>query len=192
VEAGSPTGISTVCGTKRRQYKEVRMQEKHALRYATRDELLRSFGFRSYKQYLKSDEWSKIRGEVFAEYSDCICCEHKAQVVHHVRYDSATLLGVHRLHLAPLCHKCHEAIEIQDDGEKGSMARANTLMFEMARRKDAKQTWLQRFYKERKPWKSKSGVDAGAKKSAWRRKQEEKTEAPRDYSGVFWIKARRR
>lgn len=169
------------------------MQEQHALKYATRDELLRTFGFRSYRQYLKSDEWAGIRREVFAEYAECICCARKAQVVHHVRYDSATLLGLHRLNLAPLCHRCHKSIEIQEDGEKGSMARANTMMFEMARRKDPKQTWLQRFYKDRKPWKNTSRADAGSRKAAWRRKQDEKKEpAPRDYSGVFWVRARRR
>jgi len=170
------------------------MKEKHALIYSIRNELLLSFGFRSYKHYLKSDEWAAIRSAVFEEYSECICCDHAAQVVHHVRYDSATLLGLYRLHLAPLCKSCHEFMEIDEDGEKGSLARANTLMMEMARRKNPKQRWLQRFYKERKLIKTKRRVDASERKAAWRRKRDEKEtrDVPRDYSGVFWIRARRR
>ena len=170
------------------------MKERHAFIYAVRNELLLSFGFKSYKQYLKSSEWAEIRAAVFAEYTECICCPSKAQVVHHVRYDSATLLGVHRLNLAPLCNACHELMEIDEQGEKCSLARANTLMLEMARRKDAKQPWLQRFYKDRGRFKSKKRVDAGARKQAWRRRRDEREQEslPRDYSGVFWIRARRR
>jgi len=170
------------------------MKDKHAFIYSVRNELLLSFGFRSYKHYLKSEEWSAIRSAVFAEYADCICCSHAAEVVHHVRYDSATLLGLHRLNLAPLCKACHEAMEVDENGEKGSLARANTVMFEMARKKDAKQLWIQRFLQERKQYKSKRGVDIKERKAAWRRKRDEKESeaAPRDYSGVFWVRARRR
>jgi hypothetical protein len=168
------------------------MKEKHAIRYAARNELLLSFGYRSYKKYLASDEWKKLRAEVFAEYPTCICCESQSQVVHHVRYDSATLLGVHRLNLAPLCHACHEKMEVLAGGEKATLAHANTLMFDMARKKNPKQQWLERFYRERKQWKSKSAVDAGARKQAWRRARDEAENQPRDYSGVFWIRARRR
>jgi len=168
------------------------MREKHAFVYATRNELLIEFGYRTYKQYLKSDEWKAIRQRVFDQYSKCICCDSAAEVVHHVKYDSATLLGLHILHLAPLCRSCHEQMEIDDSGEKAALARANTLMFDMARKKNPKQEWLTRFYKERKQWKAKRQVDTSARKSAWRRQQEEKENTPRDYSGIFWIRARRR
>jgi len=168
------------------------VKERHALKYAARNELLRSFGYRSYKSYLASDEWKSLRAQVFAEFPHCICCESKSQVVHHFRYDSATLLGVHRLHLAPLCHACHEKMEVLPSGEKATLSHANTLMLEMARKKNPKQLWLQKFYSERKQWKSKSGVDAYSRKQAWQRAREEAQNQPRDYSGVFWIKARRR
>jgi hypothetical protein len=168
------------------------MKHKHSMRYATRDALLRSLGFRSYKAYLQSDEWRDIRARVFQEYSECICCDSKVEVVHHFRYDSATLLGIHLLHLAPLCHQCHQKIEILGDGEKASMAQANTLMLDMARKKNAKQLWLQRFHHERKQWKSKRLVDVEARRDAWQRKVHEQHNKPRDYSGVFWIRARRR
>jgi len=170
------------------------MKQKHAFRYAVRDEMLISFGFKTYKHYLKSEEWAAIRSEVFKEYPECICCDHATQVVHHVRYDSATLLGLHRLNLAPLCKACHERIEINEDGEKDSLARANTLMLELARLKNPKQTWLLRFYRDRGKFKAKRGIDAQACKQAWRRKRDaqEQQLQPRDYSGVFWIRARRR
>lgn len=168
------------------------MREDHAMRYATRDELCKSFGFFSYKAYLRSDEWRSIRDGVLQEFEQCICCERPSKVVHHVRYDSATLLGVHTLNLAPMCRQCHELIEVLEDGSKGSMARANTLMFELARKKNPKQAWLQRFYHDRKVWKDKSHIDARARKAAWRRRRDEKENPPRDYSGVFWIRARRR
>ncbi len=170
------------------------MKEKHAFVYDVRNELLRSFGYRTYKQYLKSDEWRALRSQVFADYSECICCDSKPQVVHHVKYDSATLLGVHRLHLAPLCHKCHELIEINVDGSKGSLAQANTMMFELARKKDPKQRWLIAFYTQRKQHKPHRRGDCSARTDAWRRKRESRQQEsqPKDYSGVFWIRARRR
>jgi len=171
------------------------MRDDHAFVYKVRNELLKAFGYRSYKQYLKSDEWAAIRASVLARHAECICCSSKPEVVHHVRYDSATLLGVHTLNLAPLCMACHERIEVDEDGEKGSLARANTLMLDLARNKNPKQPWLVAFYKERKQWKSRSRVDAGARKAAWRRERDEKEQLKtpiRDYSGVFWIKARRR
>ena len=170
------------------------MKEKQAFVYEVRNELLLAFGYRTYKQYLKSHEWASIRSQVFAEYEYCICCDSRAQVVHHVRYDSATLLGVHRLNLAPLCHRCHEAMEIDECGNKGSLARANTLMFEMARKKNPKQPWLTAFYTERKAFKSKRRCDCSERKRAWRRKRDalEEEAKPKDYSGVFWIRARRR
>jgi hypothetical protein len=172
--------------------KEPFMREKHAFVYSTRNELLIAFGYRTYKQYLKSDEWKAIRQRVFQQYSECICCDRAAEVVHHVKYDSATLLGLHTLNLAPLCRSCHERMEIDESGEKGSLARANTLMLDMARKKNPKQEWLLRFYRDRKPWKSKRQVDNSARKAAWHRRTEEKQEVPRDYAGVFWIRARRR
>ena len=170
------------------------MREKHAFVYDVRNELLRSFGYRTYKQYLKSDDWAAIRSQVFAEYDECICCHSKPQVVHHVKYDSGTLLGLHRLHLAPLCHQCHELMEIQEDGSKASLARANTLMFDMARKKNAKQKWLIAFYTERAAFKGNRSKDARARKDAFDRKRQSavKELQPRDYSGVFWIRARRR
>ena len=170
------------------------MKEKHALVYAVRDELLSGFGYRTYKQYLKSDEWAGIRSGVFARYQECICCSSQPQVVHHVKYDSATLLGLHPYHLAPLCHRCHELMELDANGDKGSLARANTMMFEMARKKDAKQPWLLAFYAGRKDWKHKRHADCRERGEAFRKRREANEEAVvrRDYSGVFWIRARRR
>jgi hypothetical protein len=170
------------------------VREKHAFVYDVRNELLRSFGYRTYKQYLKSEEWSAIRSQVFDQYDECICCDSKPQVVHHVKYDSGTLLGLHRLHLAPLCNACHELMEIHQDGSKASLARANTLMFDMARKKNPKQAWLIAFYKERSAFKGNRSKDALARKDAFRRKREAAANdsQPRDYSGVFWVRARRR
>lgn len=170
------------------------MREKHRFVYSVRNELLLSFGYRTYREYLKSEEWAGIRAQVFAEYSECICCDSAAEVVHHVKYDSATLLGLHRLHLAPLCNRCHELMEIDENGDKGALSRANTMMLDMARKKDPKQAWLRAFYTQRKAWKSKRRVDASARKEAWQRQRarQEEQSTPRDYSGVFWIRARRR
>jgi hypothetical protein len=173
------------------------MKEKHSFVYSVRNELLISFGYRTYKQYLKSDEWAAIRSAVFSEYPECICCTHASQVVHHVKYDSATLLGLHRLHLAPLCNACHERIEIDENGDKGSLGRANMMMFDMARKKNPKQEWLQRFYRDRKSCKETRTADNPDRKNALRRKhikerEEKQASLPKDYSGVFWIRARRR
>jgi hypothetical protein len=85
-------------------------------------------------------------------------------------------------------------MELDENGEKGSLGRANTMMFEMARKKNPKQVWIQRFLRERKQYKPKRGADAKERKAAWRRKRDEKEaeSLPQDYSGVFWIRARRR
>lgn len=122
-------------------YKKAKEKEK----YLVRNEVLKSIGYSSYKEYLQSDEWKSIRSAVKEKYSECICCNSHVEVIHHVRYASYVLLGLHLEELAPLCHKCHEAIELTD-GEKNTLQKANMKLFDLARKKDAKQQWLNEFY----------------------------------------------
>lgn len=125
-----------------------KQEEKRRMPYMVRNEVLKSIGYRTYKEYLASEDWKSLRKSILDRFVFCICCDSKAQVVHHLRYDSRTLLGINNANLAPLCHKCHEAIEIEN-GEKTRMGTANVLLFAMARKKDSQQVWLMEFYKNR-------------------------------------------
>lgn len=125
-----------------------KIEAKRRMPYMVRNEVLKALGYRTYKEYLASEDWKAIRASVLDRFPFCICCESRSQVVHHLRYDSRTMLGINNANLAPLCHRCHETIEI-DNGQKTTMGSANMLLFDLARKKDKKQQWLIEFYKNR-------------------------------------------
>ena len=175
-----------------------RDQEKRYI-YQVRNEVVRVLGYRDYKAYLRSDEWRELRAAILQQYPSCICCDQFSQVVHHVRYISQTMAGMDgfRHYLAPLCHACHEKIEITEDGEKGSMPRANTMMFDLARKKDPKQPWLKAYYDGCAARKRMGGMGA-FRDHAQRREAHDKAAADRrpvqpfDGEGVFWFRAGKR
>ena len=113
-------------------------------KYDMRNVALSQLGYRSYTEYLQSDDWKAIRTEVLSKSPLCLCCEKEAQVVHHVRYDSATLLGLRHHVLATLCHACHESIEIQD-GEKVALGQANNQLFYKARKTPTGAAWIKHY-----------------------------------------------
>lgn len=77
--------------------------------YQDRNELLKTLGFRSYKAYLASPEWARIRHRVLLRAKDqCeICRSAVATQVHHKQYDKETLLGKTLKHLIATCDDCH-------------------------------------------------------------------------------------
>lgn len=91
-------------------------------RYKQRDEVLRSIGFQSYKEYLESDLWKSIRSRVLKR-----------------SYKKKYLLGKGNLRLAmkPICGKCHKEIEF-DGQEKTSLGRANEKLADIAVRSKEK------------------------------------------------------
>jgi hypothetical protein len=83
------------------------------------------YGCKDYGEYLKSDLWASIRARVFStKGTKCICCDSKADSIHHKSYNRAALDGTKLRNLVPICKKCHEDIEFSD-GEKNGLSEAN-------------------------------------------------------------------
>lgn len=121
-------------------------EDKVRERYTRRNDLLKQLGYLSYRDYLASEDWKKIRREVLELGSACVMCERPAQVVHHVKYDMYVLLGLDYSRLAPLCHRCHEKIEVDGD-TKRRMGTANVMLFAAARRTKHGRAWCEAYYK---------------------------------------------
>ena len=99
--------------------------------YHERNDRLSALGYVRYQDYLKSDDWKRIRDKKLAHHRDCKLCRGPSQVVHHVDYRYDTLLGLCPLMLVPLCHRCHERIEVCPDGRKRSLDEANAELFRL-------------------------------------------------------------
>lgn len=87
--------------------------------YASRDFILRQMGFKSYRDYLKSDLWQKVRAQVFQEKGRiCHCCGNPATSVHHNRYHRNDLTGKTLTFLFPICAICHDGVEFSKKKHK--------------------------------------------------------------------------
>lgn len=92
---------------------------------SSRREFLKRLGFENYEAYLKSPLWQKIRQRVLAIHNGlCVACGRRAEQVHHIRYDMATLSGDDLSGLCPLCEADHMFIEWKC-GRKVSLKEAN-------------------------------------------------------------------
>ena len=114
--------------------------------YDRRKAMLSKLGYGSYAEYLASDAWKEIRSRVLAQCPQCLMCDRPAAVVHHVKYFDTVLLGLQDSCLAPLCHDCHELIEVQH-GKKTRMGTANCTLFEAARKTPQGRRWAAEYYK---------------------------------------------
>jgi 5-methylcytosine-specific restriction endonuclease McrA len=71
-------------------------------------------GATSYKGYLKSALWKKIRRRILRrDEFTCQACLCQSQCVHHIDYNEQTLAGKSRASLISLCNSCHHKIEHQ-------------------------------------------------------------------------------
>jgi hypothetical protein len=70
---------------------------------------LKSIGFDSYAEYLKSPLWASIRSRVYASKGRmCLDCKtRRATQIHHRQYDLTTLKGDTLNYLVPVCRQCH-------------------------------------------------------------------------------------
>ncbi len=95
--------------------------------YAERDAQLARLGYKSYKAYLKSAVWEKIRRDQLNRKPECYGCGRKATQVHHKKYTYATLLGIGAsfLNLRSVCAFCHFDSEYLLDGRKCALSKAN-------------------------------------------------------------------
>jgi hypothetical protein len=86
--------------------------------YTRRNNILKSMGFASYQEYLRSNLWAKIRAKVLYRQPRCYGCNEKATQVHHNSYERKDLDGTRTRHLRPVCDICHTVAEFRSDGEK--------------------------------------------------------------------------
>lgn len=101
-----------------------------------RREILLELGFRTYRAYLKSKLWLRVRITVWkAKGRNCCLCGKRASQVHHRRYDRATLLGLDITHLEPICRKCHRFIELTPRGRKRASRSVERLFKRLIRKK---------------------------------------------------------
>ena len=86
-------------------------------RYQQRDDVLKTIGFASYREYLASPLWQSIRRRLFAVCKICPC-GNEATEFHHRTYKKRYLLGRGKIHkfITPICRDCHQRIEF--DGER--------------------------------------------------------------------------
>ena len=103
-----------------------RAARKHAgTRYDRRNAILAEMGFVSYKEYLASDLWKKIRRTVLCDGNACLVCGKRANQVHHTKYTLANLSGESLEGMVPICRECHQNIEFNRKQQKVSLFNAN-------------------------------------------------------------------
>lgn len=71
------------------------------------EERLRSLGYASYDEYLRSEHWVELKARYWSKWTDlaCVGCDEKAVELHHVNYQRLGDEGLRDL--IPLCRICH-------------------------------------------------------------------------------------
>jgi 5-methylcytosine-specific restriction endonuclease McrA len=88
---------------------------RHASSYKERDLILKKAGFASYRDYLSSPTWWKIRARVMEKAGGkCRICGGKAAQAHHVFYSRSNLKGSNLTGVVAICRQCHEEVEFTD------------------------------------------------------------------------------
>ena len=96
--------------------------------YERRDKTIRSIGFSSYRSYLKSSLWKRIRRKVLDRSNDlCEVCGKDANQVHHRSYTREVLLGNNLTWLTAVCDDCHVSAEFDGD-RKRTVTKTNHVM----------------------------------------------------------------
>lgn len=98
-------------------------------RYHKRDQIVRSLGYPTYRDYLQSELWRSIRRRVLGrDACHCGVCMRQGFYVHHLRYDIETLTGESLDKMVTICKRCHEQIEFDSQGQKNTLGEANTAL----------------------------------------------------------------
>jgi hypothetical protein len=94
--------------------------------YEHRRENLYQLGFHTYRQYLRSKLYARVRRRAFAAHGpNCRICLRRATEIHHERYRTGDLNGKYVAALHPICRACHEWIQLDADGHVVSVSEAN-------------------------------------------------------------------
>lgn len=130
-------------GWSRLKSKKQKPKSKDQMRcYEKRAEALSLLGFADYKEYRESELWKGIRGKKLSRFRNCLICNVPAFEVHHLSYDTQTLLGQKEFRLVQLCRGCHQRIEFDGD-KKRHLKDANRVLFEMAERTERGRKWIE-------------------------------------------------
>ena len=120
----------------RKKRKRTAYHENHYLEYVERNKSLKEMGFNSYRAYLASKLWKKIRAEVLGDKPLCLICQKPAYEAHHLSYGKDVLLGKDLTQIVSLCGDCHHKIEFRNrDGKKLNPAQASGKLQQMLRKK---------------------------------------------------------
>ncbi len=118
----------------------------------------RAMGYLSYRAYLQSSLWAKIRARVMGRdgWRCTICQSTNHVVVHHRSYDMPVMQGRDDSKLVTVCGECHESITFAPDGTKRSMDKQITAELAMRGNKAAiralgRTTKRKRKRRERRP-----------------------------------------
>lgn len=80
--------------------------------YESRDQIIRSMGFPTYRDYLQSKLWRGIRQRALLRTQfKCVKCHGRAWEVHHTEYSRLVLEGKMIRTLMPVCRICHQLLE---------------------------------------------------------------------------------
>ena len=99
--------------------------------YNKRDAALKALGFKTYKEYLKSDLWQSIRTVYLGKFPLCFGCGKPANQIHHKYYNEENLSGRSLDGMFSICASCHEKIEFKPSGMKTYMKEANRWLFKI-------------------------------------------------------------
>jgi hypothetical protein len=122
------------------------MKNKRAVQYRLRNIQLKTLGFDSYQEYLKSPLWMSIRKMFHKRWKGkpCQCCGMVRKLIpHHIKYK-----GIDKINLSsimPVCESCHSGIHAI------SNKHSNLTI------KQATKRWRRRFSKPATP-KQKKGI----------------------------------
>ncbi len=91
--------------------------------YKNRNKVIQLNGLaKSYKEYLRSDLWKKIRARVLKrDRGECRICGGIASQAHHTNYATKTMLGHSIVGIFAICSGCHYFVEFFGDGTKGHL-----------------------------------------------------------------------
>lgn len=110
--------------------------------YEARNQILASLGFPSYKDYLQSELWSRIRGQILdRDNRTCDACKRPASHVHHRKYTLENLSGKSLGWMVSLCPRCHHNAEFNAKYGKVSLAKANSRLKTIRRRQARDYCW---------------------------------------------------
>jgi 5-methylcytosine-specific restriction endonuclease McrA len=107
-----------------------RYEKRRQKAYNKRNALLQCLGFKTYRDYLQSDVWKRIRRQVLErDQYKCFCCGRPATEVHHQKYSKQELMGTKLDKLVSICRGCHQNGEFFLDGTKTKVKDARSRMF---------------------------------------------------------------